>query len=264
MNAVPNLVDVRIERPSNIAETRAQEALSRANALTISTPEQYEGAAAELREIKGKFNEIDAQRKELVKPINEAHDRIQNFFRGPLNFLSKAEGIVKGKIADYQREQERIRQEAQRAANERARREREETEARAREAERKAREKAEADRKAAAEAEAAGRADEAAKLSARADRTENKAAEKAQSLELQAASVVAPVIEHEAPKVDGLKTRDVWKFEITDASKINPLFLMPDEKKIAATVKALKGDAPGAIGAGVRVWSEKQIASGSR
>jgi DNA repair exonuclease SbcCD ATPase subunit len=266
MNAVTNLVDLRIARPDNAAATRAAEALERVNALVVDTPEDYEAAAAFLREIKSRWNETEDQRKHLVAPINEAKDRVQRLFAGPdgpLTIYSKAEGIVKNKLADYQREQERIRQEEQRIANERARKEREELEARAREQERKAREKADADRKAAEEAAAAGRAEEAAKLEARADRTENKAAEKAQALELQAASVVAPVIEREAPKVAGLKTREVWKFEITDASKINPTFLCPDLDKIGKTVKALKNDAPGVIGAGVKVWPDKSLASGS-
>jgi hypothetical protein len=257
------LVELAIARPDNTAETTASAALSAANARTITTADDYTAAAAELQAIKAKWKQIEAQRKELIEPVDEQRKRVMNFFRKPLEFLEQAEQIIKGKIAGYQREQERLRLEEQRIANEKARKEREAIEAAARETERKAREKAEADRKAAAAAEAEGRAAEAAKLNARADRTESKAAEKATVLEQQAASVVAPVVQREPPKVAGLKTREVWDYEIVDRSAI-PLttdYYTLDEKKIRDRVKSLKGDAniPG-----VRVFPDKSIASGSR
>ncbi len=264
MNAVTRLVDVAIDRPDNSAETGANRALAAARTITISTPAEYEATGAALRDIKSRWNAVEAERKKLLQPIDEARERIQTFFRTPLAALAQAEAIVKGKIAEYQREQERLRLEEQRKLEEKARREREELEARAREAERKAKEQAEADRRAAEAAAAAGRAAEAAKLKARADAKETKAAEKAAQLEQRAAEVVAPIAQREVPKVAGLATREVWRFEILDASKINPLWLMPDEAKIRKTVNALKGDAAAAIGSGVRVWCDKQIASSSR
>lgn len=255
-----NLVEVTVPMPSDAAADRAQMALSAARSMSIATAEQYEAGAHELQAIKAKHREIDEARKQLVKPIDEARKRIQDFFRAPLEFLEQAEGIVKQKLTAFQNEQERIRREEQRRAEEAARKERERLEAQAREAERKAREKAEADRRAAEEAAAAGRAQEAARLAARASATESKAAEKAGQLEQRAAAVVAPIIEREVPKVAGLKTREVYKFEIVDASKLPREYLIPDESRIRKVVNALKADAniPG-----VRVYADKQQASAS-
>ena len=84
--------------------------------------------------------------------------------------------------------------------------------------------------------------------------------EKAQELEHRAQTVVAPVIDRAPPKVPGISTREVWSFEITDASALPREYLMPDEQKIRRVVQALKENT--AI-AGVRVWPEKSIAAGS-
>lgn len=65
----------------------------------------------------------------------------------------------------------------------------------------------------------------------------------------------------EAPKVDGTYTVEVWKFEIIDKSKINPDYLIPDEKFIRQTVNAKKADARSILGPGVKVYSEKEIRS---
>lgn len=253
-----NLVEVSIPQPSSSASDRASAALSLAQSMSVTTAEQYSAGAAELQGIKAKFREIDEARKQLVKPINEAHKRVQEFFSGPLDFLSKAEAIIKGKLVVYQNEQDRLRREEQRRAEEAARKERERLESQAREAERKAREKADADRRAAEAAAAAGRAEEAARLAARAAATETKAAEKAEALEQRAASVVAPVVHRETPKVAGLKTREVFKFEIVDAGLLPREYLVPDEQRIRKVVNALKMDAkiPG-----VRVYPDKQLAS---
>ncbi|HLF13209.1 MAG TPA: hypothetical protein VJA26_18570 [Gammaproteobacteria bacterium] len=253
-----NLVELSIPTPTNAAAERAQSALAHAQSMNIVTAEQYEAGAMELQAIKGKWREIDEARKQLVKPIDEARKRIQEFFGAPLAFLEKAEGIVKGKLTTFQNEQERIRREEQRKAEEAARKERERLEAQARETERKAREKAAAERRAAEEAAAAGRAEEAARLAERAAATENKAAEKAIELEQRAAAIVAPVIQREAPKVAGLSMRETPKFEIVDASKLPREYLVADESRIRKVVNALKMDAniPG-----VRVWMDKTPAS---
>ncbi|MCO6445689.1 MAG: hypothetical protein J5J04_16575, partial [Anaerolineae bacterium] len=103
----------------------------------------------------------------------------------------------------------------------------------------------------------------AAAAEARAAATEAKAAEKVEAIETRAAAVVAPIIQREAPKVAGVATREVWRFEITDPTKINAAFMVPDEQKIRKQVAALKGDAAAIIGPGVRVWCEKSIAAGA-
>lgn len=50
-------------------------------------------------------------------------------------------------------------------------------------------------------------------------------------------------VDSEVPKVDGMTTREEWLFEIVDESQIPREFLMPDEKKIRAYVRAMKDKA---------------------
>ncbi len=65
---------------------------------------------------------------------------------------------------------------------------------------------------------------------------------------------VAPAL---APlKVKGLAKTTIWRYEITNRSKINDTFMIPNEKAIAAAVRSLKENAVLAVGAGIRVWPE--------
>ena len=234
-----------------------------AQSYAVTTAIQYERGGEDLKRVKAAQKKLEDTRTSITGPINESLKRVNAFFKAPAERLASIEAVIKAKLVGYADEQERLRREEQRKADEAARKERERIEAQAREAARKAAEKAAAERRAAEEAAAAGRAEEAAKLAAKAAATEAKAAEKTEAAEERAAAVVAPVIQREAPKVAGIATREVWKFEITDPSKISPAFLMPDETKIRKQVAALKGDAAGLIGPGIRIWSERSLAAGS-
>lgn len=257
-----NLVELApIPKPDDSAQTTAQKALATVNEFTVATAEDYERLGTYLKAIKSRWTEIDEARKKLKAPIDAAAKAVQEFFRPPLQTLEQAEAVAKRKLVAYADEQERIRRDEQRRADEAARKERERIEAQAREAERKAREKAEADRRAAEEAAAAGRAEEAAKLAARAAATEERAAARVDSLQERAAAVVAPVVARETPKVKGITTSTVWDFEIVDPSKLPAAFLMPDEQKIRKTVTALKGDAASVFGDAVRVFERTQLGS---
>ena len=260
-----------------------------ASNYVVRTAEEYAAGGEDLKRVKAAQKKLEETRTAITGPMNAALKRVNDFFRAPADRLNTIERAIKSKMVVYSDEQERIRREEQRKAEEAARREREKIEAQAREAERKAREKADAERRAAEEAAAAGLSQEEAQRAGfgavsqllreqlnaqlqsngRVDATlqaqlaEAKAAEKVEQLAERAATVVAPVIQREAPKVAGVATREVWKFEITDPSKINPAFLMPDEQKIRKQVQALKGDAAALIGPGVKVWVERSIAAGA-
>ena len=281
-----NLVEVITPMPDSGAKTRAEAALARVQSLAIHTSEDYVVVANLLADIKGQFKATDKQREELKAPSLEACRRVDAFFKPPLAFLQQAETIAKGKLTDYDREQERIRAEEQRRLDEIARKEREKKEAEAREVERNARERADAERRAAevqrqaeararqeaAEAKARGDAAAAAiadkaardaaaaaqKSEAKADRVESAAAEKSESLQAQASQVVAPVVQRAAPKVSGLTFTEVAKFEVIDKALLPEEYKLADETRIGKVVRALKTEAriPG-----VRVWMEKQPAS---
>lgn len=76
--------------------------------------------------------------------------------------------------------------------------------------------------------------------------------EQAMSLIEQAAAVVAPVVQIEAPKVDGLSFVDKWEFAVVDDSLIPPEYKATDLKKLGKAVALLK-EAAKAI-PGIRVW----------
>jgi hypothetical protein len=232
-----------------------------ANAYPVATPAQFEAGADDLKRVKAAQKKLEDTRTSITGPMNAALKKVNDFFRAPATLLERAERTIKASLGSYAEEQERKRREEQRQAEERAAAERRKAEEKAAAERRKADEEAaELRRKAEAEA-AAGRASEAAKLAARADARVEKAESKAQGFEQHAQTIVAPVIQREAPKVAGLQMRDVWEFEIVDASKIPAAFLMPDEKKIGQLVRNLKGDAAAILGAGVKVTSRKAPAS---
>lgn len=271
MKTIDN-IDTLPEVSAVTAEVDALETYAASYAVT--TAAQYQRGADDLKRVKAAQKRLEETRTGITGPMNSAIKRVNDFFRAPTERLATIERTIKGALTRYADEQERIRREEQRKLEEAARRERERLEAQAREAERKAREKAAAERRAAEEARraaeaaaAAGRADEARKAAvaaaaaeARAVATEQKAAEKVDAIDQRAAAVVAPVIQREAPKVQGVSMREVWRFEVIDPALVPREYCAVDEQKIRKVVTALKGEA---VIAGVRVYAERVIASGT-
>jgi len=72
---------------------------------------------------------------------------------------------------------------------------------------------------------------------------------------------IAVVKEPEPELAKGTYTVDVWKYEIVDKRKINPEFLIADEKTIGQVVRSMKDRAQAIVGEGVRVYSEKDVRS---
>lgn len=71
---------------------------------------------------------------------------------------------------------------------------------------------------------------------------------------LAAPVAAAPVVvQSQVPRVEGLRARETWRFRIVDASAIPREFLAPDEQKIGAIVRALKGETRIA---GIEVYTE--------
>jgi hypothetical protein len=190
----------------------------------IVTAEDFTAGAEHLKLVKGAQKKIESLRVSITKPINDGLKAVNDMFRRPAEQLVEVEMRLKRALTSYEDEQRRIRLEEQRRADEAARKERERIEAQAR------------------------RAAEAGKP------------EKAAQLEERAATVVAPVIQREPPKVSGLSSREVWRFEIADEKLVPREYMVVDPTKVRAVVNALKGAAniPG-----VRVWSEKSIAAGA-
>ena len=218
------LIEVSVPAPSREVEQRARDALVQAEATQIANADDYQQASEQLRALKAKWRQVDETRKQLRQPLDLALKRLQAFFAGPLDFLEQAEAILKRKLVAYADEQGRLRREEQTRAN------------------------AEAERQRARLLAKAARADAAGKTDA------------ALVLEDQATATVAPIIEADMPKICGQSLRETWCFEIKEASALPREYLTADLPRIRRVVQALKGDARIA---GVRVWSERRLASGS-
>lgn len=195
-----------------------------AGSFHVTTVEQYVAAGTELTRIAAAQKRIETVRMAITRPMDAAKKAVLDFFRDPEAKLETAKNTIKRAMIAYDDVQRRAREEDQRRADEAARRERERLAAQAL------------------------RAAESGKV------------EKAVQLEQRAQAVVAPIIQREPPRVTGVNYREMWKLEVTDPALVPREYLVVDESKIRKVVGALKGDAQIA---GVRVWSEKQIAVGA-
>jgi hypothetical protein len=217
-------VDLATDPQVLAVTTESTQLEARAAKFVIKSIQQYADAGEELKSIKAAQKRVEDLRTTITKPMNAALKAVNDFFRVPTDRLATAELSLKRAMGVYADEQHRQARAEQAAADERARKERERIEAQA------------------AKAEAAGRT------------------EKAEELQMRAATTVAPIIQREPPKVTGISTRDVWKFEITDPDVVPREYLLVDEVKIRKVVGALKGETKIA---GVRVYTERQIAAGA-
>jgi hypothetical protein len=195
-----------------------------ARTVAIKTNEQYQAAANYLKSIKGLLGKIEDARTRVTKPLLAAQREVNAQAKDAAEPLQKAERLIKVAMDGFIQEQNRLRLEEQRKADEAARKQQEKLQQQA------------------AKAMASGKM------------------EKAAELEQLATAVVAPAIHRDPPKVAGIVTKEVWKFEIIDPNQVPRNFCSPDEQKIGGVVRALKGDTqiPG-----VRVWKENQIAAGA-
>ncbi len=200
----------------------------RAKSLVVSDQASYQGANAALREVATLAKRVDERRNERTKPIDETKREIMEFFRQGEDVLKGARAALEQQIRAYGDEQRRIAAEQQRKANEAAEKERRRIE------------------------------QVAAKAAERGDM------ERAVAHAERAATVAAPVIAAPVTKAEGVSTRTIWLFEVTDFMQLPANYLTADLKAIQGVVDALKANAPRSI-PGIRVWSEERtVVRGSR
>lgn len=205
-----------------------ESALSEFLNYQVTTTEQNEQAADDLATIKARAKELDALRKSMTKPLDDAKAKIMDFFRSPTEKLAAAEKAVKAAMSAYyveeQRKVEAQRREQQRQLDE-----------------------LNAKKKAALEAEAREAlqsGDETAALSAL----------------VEVERLPQEIKKIEPPKPAGVSFRSVWKWKVTDFAKLSDTLKMPNEKAINALVSSVKGAQQ--ID-GIEVWEEKVVASKS-
>lgn len=231
------LMTVQVERPDEAALKRgAEDAIALVRDFAIDSPTMYEVAADELRAIKARAAKLDEQRKAITRPLDDAKKAAMDLFRGPLEVLAEAESLLKSKMLDWQRAQDRIAREEQAKIEAATRAERE-------------RLAAEADR-----LTAAGKVEEAAA--------------KRDVASIMVAPAVAP--QADVPKVQGVATRKTVDFEVVDFAALVAFVatrpdllgvLSVDTVKLRALVRALGADAnlPG-----VRVFEKASISAARR
>lgn len=202
-------------------ETEALTVPEKARALKIVDNETYVMAGNMLVEIKGLRKQINDTFDPIVKKAYEAHKEAKAQKTKVEAPLAEAEGIIKPALSAWNMEQERIRRQAELAAQEAAR-------------------KAEEER----------RLKEAESLEKQGDQ---KGVEEVLSAPIEVAPVI---VQKTVPKVQGISFTERWKFQIVDASKIPREYLVPDEIKIGQVVRALKGatSIPG-----VKAYSESGV-----
>jgi flagellar biosynthesis GTPase FlhF len=191
---------------------RAQQALAFIRDFQIDSAETYGLAADELKAIKSKAKALEDQRTGITGPLNKVLKAVNDLFRAPSETLAEAERLLKGKMIEWDREQERIAAEARRKAEEAAAAERKrlEEEAAARQRE------AEAQAAAAAKAQAEGDAQAAALAQAAAQRAQAEA----QAAATTAQVVVATVVAQEKVKAAGISTAKKVDFEVTNLHEL--------------------------------------------
>ena len=283
-----DLVNVQIAHPGEDPVKSAQQAVVMAQTYQIDCAEMATAAAMDLGDIKRKMAALEKSRKAMKEPILAAGRAVEEFFKGPMSFLEKAEAILKRQLADWDTKQRRLADANRKAAEEaaaseraRLRAEAEATRAAAIAAERKAAEEmaamqAEADAKM-LEAMQANDAAAMARVSEEAAENERKQAaqeaeaaalaDQVRAAEAAAMLITAPVVVIE--KTAGIQYRDKWVAEVTDKGKLiaacvagtAPIgLLLIDETMLRKMAEAQKGELrlPG-----VEVRSEKVVVARS-
>lgn len=227
-----------------------------AGIVAIVTPDEMHNAAVALRPINDEIAQVEADRKTVKAPVLELAKLIDETAKRHCAELLAEKHRVSALINSFQREQERQRQEAARQAEAerlRLQREAEERQRAAEAAQRKIREESEA------KARAAESESEAKRIAAQAKIDEARAriaAERERQVIAAKQSVIPlPVA---PPKVAGVSTRKVPKFEVQDlaaAYAAHPeLFTVePKTAEINARVRAGMSEWPG-----VRIWWDTQ------
>ncbi len=213
---------------------KAQAYLNHASSMTITTATEAGAAANELTRIKEEKKGLEEKRFSMTRPMDEAKKRTMDFFRGPTDFLKKAETILKNKIADFHEGQERI---AQKAAEEEKKRLERNAENRAKTAEKNG--------------------------------NDERAEEIRQEGEMEAAAASANVVQIEQPKT-GVSSRANWKIECTDIKalaqavaegKAPPTLLSFNQVEANKYAKAVKDSMPAP--AGTRIYKDRIVSSRS-
>lgn len=204
--------------PAEIQQ-KAAGIVEKAASHVVVDQESYDIATNTLKGLKAMMKEIEATFDPIAKKAHDAWKEVLAQKKRHIEPLETADKILRRKASDWFAEQERARREAERRALEEARRKAEEEQI------------------------------------ARAQLLQDSGAtELAESVISQPVKVGPVKVNAPAPDKNGVGFREVWTFEIVDASLIPREFLIPDEAAIRKHAQTMKGKAniPG-----VRVFARK-------
>ena len=224
-----NNINVRIDTQKEQERTNDVPALCQKAEITISTQTEFELASVVLKEVKSRYKELEAQRKAITMPLDDAKKAIMELFRQPLTALESAETKLKGLMLGYTAEQERKAREEQ----------------------------ARLQKLADQEAEKQRKALEAKIERAKASGKE----EKAEMLEMEKENIIpitAPVVAPQIEKPAGISYRDQWSAEVIDEKLVPREYLIVNLQALNKIAAATKGTI---TVPGVRFVSTKILAS---
>lgn len=99
------------EKQVAVMQQQGGKAVAEANALEVTTPEQYEAASGLLTRIKSAAKMIKAEMDKVLQPILEAEKAERNRWRPIMTQAADAEATVKMKMLVYVNETERLAKE---------------------------------------------------------------------------------------------------------------------------------------------------------
>lgn len=207
-----------MEQNNELLMTRSNEFEGRANAISITTQEEYVKVADFIKGIKGLSKQISETFDPIIAKAYSAHKEAVAQKKKFTDKLDNAERIIKTKMNAWTQAQEKLRIEAQRKAEE-AEKKRLEEEA-------------------------------LAKASKESDPEKQ---EEILNTAINEKPFVAP--KEVAPKVEGVSTRKVYKWDLVDVKMVAIKYLMVNEKEINKIVTALGPEAEMIVG-GIKVREE--------
>jgi len=86
-----------------VLKGQTTKAYNRAHELVINDRKELENATDILKAVKDASKELKAKKESITKPINEALKEIRSMFAPIEDQLSESEGIVKGKMLEFNR-----------------------------------------------------------------------------------------------------------------------------------------------------------------
>jgi hypothetical protein len=107
-----------IEQTTELALRQSKELLEEVTNHGITAVEQYRSAGELLQRVKSRQKEVEAERKGILRPFDEARDRIMKLFAPVQKNLVDAERLLKASMLDWQRAEDRRVQEEEAAARE--------------------------------------------------------------------------------------------------------------------------------------------------